>query len=334
MRFAWALGESIGDAAAEAVAAEAHGFDAVWVGDDALASTAVAASLAPSTVGLRVVVAATVGHDHPVELAEQVAVADLTLNGRLVLAVRPADDAVDRLGEVLDLLADCFGAHPFRSDGPVWPTPANLPSNVFNVEDGSGLPHRRPSSSSRVWVAGAAGRAAAVERALGVVFDAAEPARRRRELVGGDVHGSADAGPADPPGGALGGAHGRRRGSPSTLPSASCEGCSVPSISILSSPLPSRPRRRRGRADGRADAARSVPASSSTATRPGSRSTGPSLTQEEPPMAEAYIVDAVRTPVGKRGGGLSQVHPADLGAHVHRARWSSAPASTRRRSTT
>jgi acetyl-CoA C-acetyltransferase len=32
-------------------------------------------------------------------------------------------------------------------------------------------------------------------------------------------------------------------------------------------------------------------------------------------MSEAYIVDAVRTPVGRRGGGLSQVHPADLGAH-------------------
>src|SRR3990170_3310855 len=36
-------------------------------------------------------------------------------------------------------------------------------------------------------------------------------------------------------------------------------------------------------------------------------------------MAEAYIIDAVRTPVGKRGGGLSLVHPADLGAHVLRA---------------
>jgi acetyl-CoA C-acetyltransferase len=35
-------------------------------------------------------------------------------------------------------------------------------------------------------------------------------------------------------------------------------------------------------------------------------------------MAEAYIIDAVRTPVGKRGGGLSQVHSADLGAHVIR----------------
>ena len=32
-------------------------------------------------------------------------------------------------------------------------------------------------------------------------------------------------------------------------------------------------------------------------------------------MAEAYIIDAIRTPVGRRGGGLSQVHPADLGAH-------------------
>ena len=36
-------------------------------------------------------------------------------------------------------------------------------------------------------------------------------------------------------------------------------------------------------------------------------------------MAEAYIVDAVRTPVGRRNGGLSKVHPADLGAHAIRA---------------
>ena len=34
------------------------------------------------------------------------------------------------------------------------------------------------------------------------------------------------------------------------------------------------------------------------------------------PAPEAYIVDAVRTPVGKKNGGLAQVHPADLGAHV------------------
>jgi acetyl-CoA C-acetyltransferase len=33
-------------------------------------------------------------------------------------------------------------------------------------------------------------------------------------------------------------------------------------------------------------------------------------------MAGAYIVDAVRTPVGKKGGGLAAAHPADLGAHT------------------
>ncbi|WP_030672809.1 acetyl-CoA C-acetyltransferase [Streptomyces rimosus] len=36
-------------------------------------------------------------------------------------------------------------------------------------------------------------------------------------------------------------------------------------------------------------------------------------------MAEAYIIDALRTPVGKRGGGLAAAHPADLGAHVLKA---------------
>ncbi|HEV7752711.1 MAG TPA: acetyl-CoA C-acetyltransferase [Baekduia sp.] len=33
-------------------------------------------------------------------------------------------------------------------------------------------------------------------------------------------------------------------------------------------------------------------------------------------MSEAFIVEAVRTPAGRRNGGLSSVHPADLGAHA------------------
>lgn len=36
-------------------------------------------------------------------------------------------------------------------------------------------------------------------------------------------------------------------------------------------------------------------------------------------MAEAYIIDAARSPTGKRRGTLQDVHPADLGAHVIRA---------------
>ncbi|KAA9158246.1 acetyl-CoA C-acetyltransferase [Amycolatopsis acidicola] len=33
-------------------------------------------------------------------------------------------------------------------------------------------------------------------------------------------------------------------------------------------------------------------------------------------MAEAYLLDALRTPIGRRGGALSAMHSADLGAHV------------------
>jgi acetyl-CoA C-acetyltransferase len=36
-------------------------------------------------------------------------------------------------------------------------------------------------------------------------------------------------------------------------------------------------------------------------------------------MPEAYIIDAVRSPTGKRKGSLADVHAADLGAHVIRA---------------
>ncbi|MDP5181924.1 acetyl-CoA C-acetyltransferase [Blastococcus sp. BMG 814] len=35
-------------------------------------------------------------------------------------------------------------------------------------------------------------------------------------------------------------------------------------------------------------------------------------------IGTAYLVEAVRTPVGRRGGGLSGIHSADLGAHVLR----------------
>ncbi|MFD6058180.1 thiolase family protein [Rhodococcus wratislaviensis] len=36
-------------------------------------------------------------------------------------------------------------------------------------------------------------------------------------------------------------------------------------------------------------------------------------------MRDAVIVDAVRTPVGKRNGSLAEIHPADLSAHVLKA---------------
>ncbi len=36
-------------------------------------------------------------------------------------------------------------------------------------------------------------------------------------------------------------------------------------------------------------------------------------------MNEAYIVSAVRTPIGRFGGALAELSPADLGAHAIKA---------------
>ena len=36
-------------------------------------------------------------------------------------------------------------------------------------------------------------------------------------------------------------------------------------------------------------------------------------------MPAAVIVEAVRTPIGKRGGAFADLHPVDLAAHVMRA---------------
>ena len=35
-------------------------------------------------------------------------------------------------------------------------------------------------------------------------------------------------------------------------------------------------------------------------------------------MPDAFVIDAVRTPVGKRNGSLAGMHPVDLGAHAFR----------------
>ncbi|NUK13478.1 3-oxoadipyl-CoA thiolase, partial [Streptomyces lunaelactis] len=36
-------------------------------------------------------------------------------------------------------------------------------------------------------------------------------------------------------------------------------------------------------------------------------------------IRDVYVVDAVRTPIGKFGGALSRVRPDDLAAHVVKA---------------
>jgi alkanesulfonate monooxygenase SsuD/methylene tetrahydromethanopterin reductase-like flavin-dependent oxidoreductase (luciferase family) len=174
VRFAWALSGPLGGAANEAADAEAAGFDAVWIERADVEPAALAAHLATATSGLRIGVTTTIGADHPVELAEQIAVADLALNGRLVLAVRPAPGNGERFAEALDLLIECLASHPFRHEGQAWRVPANLAANKFNVEHRLRVTPAPAQFELPVWVAGVRGRDAAVERGLGVLIDADE----------------------------------------------------------------------------------------------------------------------------------------------------------------
>jgi hypothetical protein len=173
MRFGWQLRPE--SARVEAVEAEGLGYDVAWIdGRGGLSPSVIAASLAADTTGIRVGITEPVGVDNPIQLAEEVAVADLALGGRLSLAVRPVEGTLEHLPEVLDLLLDCFASHPFRHPGPRWPAPANLEQNVFNLEERIRVAPAPAQLELPVWVAGPAGRGCATERGLGFIADAEE----------------------------------------------------------------------------------------------------------------------------------------------------------------
>src|SRR5258708_39186644 len=82
-----------------------------------------------------------------------------------------------------------------------------------------------------------------------------------------------------------------------------------------------RPHRRRETPD--AGGGSWIWSASRTMVTSGPEAIGPRLREEA--MRDAVIVEAVRTPVGKRNGGLSTMHPGDLsavalGGPVRRAR--------------
>ena len=99
---------------------------------------------------------------------------DLALGGRLILGVRAAPGTEDSMPEILDLLSECAASHPFRHAGDRWTVPAHLEQNVFNLEDLIRVAPAPAQIELPMWVVGAAGRDAGVERGFGFVADVAE----------------------------------------------------------------------------------------------------------------------------------------------------------------
>ena len=116
--------------------AESAGYDLVWIREDPVRGVPnvflVGASLASDTRGLRVGLQAAVGALHPVFVAEDAAVCDLALEGRAIMGISAADGFGADLAEAVRILLSAHRPRPFRSEGPRWPTPANLDVNTFS----------------------------------------------------------------------------------------------------------------------------------------------------------------------------------------------------------
>jgi alkanesulfonate monooxygenase SsuD/methylene tetrahydromethanopterin reductase-like flavin-dependent oxidoreductase (luciferase family) len=147
----------------DAVLAEELGFDLVWIEDDA--ALVVAAALAPATSGIRVVASLAAG-PNPVAIAEEAAVADLALNGRLVLAVHSDDEAL--LRETVELLFHAFAARPFRHEGERWRAPARLPEHE-HAEQRMRVTPAPAQLEPTIWLHGEAAPAVAQEFGLAFV---------------------------------------------------------------------------------------------------------------------------------------------------------------------
>ncbi len=228
MRFGFELGLPMDNGllsglTAEARAAETAGFDLLWIdagarGLPAHTSLALAAALAPHVDAIAVAAVVDIGDHHPIYVAEEVAVADQLLNGRLITCVRPASGHEERFTEAVDVLLAGLAPRSFRHQGTTWQVPANLPANRFNIETRLRVTPTTAQIEPAVWVTGRSARSVAASHGLSYVAASARDGaeawpelgaslgrralRLRRPVLwpvavaadgGLDVHGLADA---------------------------------------------------------------------------------------------------------------------------------------------
>ena len=155
-----------------AEAALASGLDGVLLREWAAlpGSLVSAAAVAARVEDVLVAAEVEVGRRHPVEIAEEAAVTDLTAGGRLILVVRPAPGAPGSFVESLDVIRHAFSARPFDFLGEHWQVPANLPQNVNAPDERIRVTPAPAQPRLEVWGVGPA-RSAALERALGHLAD-------------------------------------------------------------------------------------------------------------------------------------------------------------------
>jgi alkanesulfonate monooxygenase SsuD/methylene tetrahydromethanopterin reductase-like flavin-dependent oxidoreductase (luciferase family) len=111
--------------------AEEHGLFAVLAGSgDPLTAVNAAVYASTATEFLRVIVRLSLGLEHPVLIAEELAVLDNVNNGRTVVMADTGELNEEAAADEVAVLREALAGRPVQHDGPVWKVPAGLPANV------------------------------------------------------------------------------------------------------------------------------------------------------------------------------------------------------------
>jgi len=146
-----------GQEAAMARAAEAHGLFGVLagMGDPRTAITA-AVYASTATDFVRIAVRVRLGLEHPVTIAEELAVLDNVNNGRSVLLADTGHLAPEDAADELAVIREALGNRPLEHEGTRWKAPAGLPANATAPRAIAVTP--KPAQLEvPVWITGKAG---------------------------------------------------------------------------------------------------------------------------------------------------------------------------------
>jgi len=134
--------------------AVASSFDAMWLGEsraEGVGGGLAAAAMLAQAVPIRVGAAVDAGLYHPLHLAEDIAVADLTSQGRLEVLLRVPPEASTYLEEFLKVLAAALSGAHIQFDGEHLQVPARLAANQ-PVPERLALNPRPAQPAVPIWV--------------------------------------------------------------------------------------------------------------------------------------------------------------------------------------
>ncbi len=149
--------------------AEEHGLFGVLagMGDPRTAVTA-AVYASTATDFVRVVVRIELGLEHPVTIAEEIAVLDNANNGRTVVLVHTGSVAATDAADEVAVLREALGNRPIHHEGSRWKVPVGLPANVQATRSIAVTP--KPAQLEiPFWIAGGASREVAEKAGLPVL---------------------------------------------------------------------------------------------------------------------------------------------------------------------